>query len=358
MIDLRSADPSAEADRVDARRDGAGGGWRRRVRRGLDGPRAGGGGWPELFGHEAALFTPPGRWPMCWRSGPSCSPARRCSASPAPTSRGPSWGVRGVLRHHHAHLDPLAAARSTCSCWCHDSSPSTGAVLVPTAVISVENTHNFAVGSGAAADRPRYCASSPRPQGCRGARGRRPDLERPRRHRHPAGGVRRSRTCWPSACRVGLGALVGSLMVGLADAVAMPRAQMGGRARSRRRRAARARPPRGRWPSTTTMLGCSPPPAVATRRRSTNIASWSSGPTRRRTSCGRGTRASLVSRSVPGPIRLVTHLDVSRADAERCGRDPCGTLNVLPGRCRSGRSLVRLTGREGPRRDPDPRRTS
>ncbi len=44
----------------------------------------------ELFGHEAALFTPTGSMANVLAVRSLVAPARRCSASHAPTSPGPS----------------------------------------------------------------------------------------------------------------------------------------------------------------------------------------------------------------------------------------------------------------------------
>ena len=119
------------------------------------------------------------------------SPARRCSARRAPTSRAPpSRCPRRLHRPDHAHLDPPARPGRPA----HDPPdlrPDMGPFFVPTAAISVENTHNFA---GARRCRWRTCAtcasSPPRPgSACTWtAPG---SGTRIAEHRHPAGGVRR-----------------------------------------------------------------------------------------------------------------------------------------------------------------------
>ena len=207
--------------------------------------------------------------------------ARRCSASRAPTSRGPSWAPTRRTPASPCAPGSTRAARSTCRSIQLAVRPRHGAVLradrrhrrsrTPTtspagAVLPIEDLRDlreFATGAGAAH-----------------AHGRRPDLERPRRHRRAARGVRRDRR------RAGRLPVQGPRRAGrLADGrhapTPSPRPGSGasGWAAACARSASWPRPGCTRstttssgWPTTTRTPGCWPRPAASTRRRvDTNI---------------------------------------------------------------------------------------
>ena len=214
--------------------DGARRGRRRRLRRGPDRPRAGGAGRRAVRPRGGAVHADRVDGQRAGRAHPGRARARRCCASPRAHIARAELGAHGALTGaDHADLDAPARRRSTWPTIAAMYAPDMGPFFVPTAAVSVENTHNFAGGSGAAARRTcsalRACADA---VGVRGPPRRRPDLERPRRHRR-----RRSPTYGAVAdvlavcLSKGLGAPIGSLMVGSADAIAEARVwrkRMGG----------------------------------------------------------------------------------------------------------------------------------
>ena len=279
-----------------------------------------------LLGHEAALFTPTGSMANVLAVGSLVAPGQEVlcesSAHIARAELGAHAAVGGLTMrtwtHPRGQVD-LAAITAMFA-------PDMGPFFVPTAAISVENTHNFAGGSGAARWRTcATCASSPTGPACAvhldGAR----HLERARRDRDAAGRVRRGRGRRGGlpvqgarrAGRVADGRLRGRDRAGPRAAQAARRRDAPGR-HPGGGRAPRARPRTSSGsPTTTRTPGCSPRPAGWTRRRSTPTSS----------SCTRADAAAYVAAARveagvriaavgPTAVRLVTHLDVSRADAE------------------------------------------
>ena len=219
------------------------------------------------------------------------------------------------------------AARSTCRRSRRCTPPTWARSSCRTAAVSVENTHNFAGGAVLPLEDLRALRAWADDRRRRRPPRRRADLERPRRHR---------RRRWRSTARVadvlavclskGLGAPVGSLMVGSRgrDRRGAGAAQADGRRDAAGRhpgrgRAARPRPPRraaGRRPRPRAAAGRGL--RRSTRRPSTPTSSWSSGRDAAAFVGGRAPRRACWSpRSARRAVRLVTHLDVSRADAER-----------------------------------------
>ena len=157
--------------------------------------------------------------------------------------------------------------------------------------------------------------------GCPGPLGRCPDLERARRHGHATARVRRGRRRDGRVPLEGARAPVGSLVVG--DATPSPRRESGasGWAAACVRPASSRRPACMPWtttssasPTTTPTRGCWPGRAACTGRRGHQHRGLRARGRRR-------VRPAPESRSAvatvgPTTVRLVTHLDVDRADAE------------------------------------------
>ena len=138
-----------------------------------------------LFGHEAALFTPTGSMANVLAVRSLVAPGQEVLCESRAHIARAELGAHGAytgltMRTWIRPARPGRPARHPRRC----SPPTWGRSSSPTAAISVENTHNFA-GGAVLPDRgpARRCASSadrrrrPRPHG------RRPDLERARRHR-------------------------------------------------------------------------------------------------------------------------------------------------------------------------------
>ena len=185
-----------------------------------------------MFGHEAALFTPTGSMANVLAVASLVAPGQRGrSASPPPTSPAPAARrPRRHLGHHDAHLDPSARAGRP---RCHrvDVRPRHGSVFVRTAAVSVENTHNFAGGTVLPLEDLRALRAWADTTGARihldGAR---------LWNAHVATGTPladygRIADVLAVCLSKGLGAPIGSLMVGSADAIAearVRRKRMGG----------------------------------------------------------------------------------------------------------------------------------
>ena len=180
-------------DRGDARRDGAGRGRRRRLRRGPDGARARGAGRRAVRPRGRAVHARPGRWPTCSRSARWSRPGRRCSASRRRTSPGPSSARTARSAGSRCAPGRTRGAAPTCPRSGRCSRPTWARSSCRTAAISVENTHNFAGGAVLPLERAAGAARLGERRRCRRAPRRRPDLERARRHRRPARRVRRHR---------------------------------------------------------------------------------------------------------------------------------------------------------------------
>ena len=279
VIDLRTdtlTRPTEAMRAAMARRRGR----RRRLRRGPDRPRARGAGRRAVRPrggavHADRLDGQRARGRLAGRARPGGAVRGARAHRPRRARR-----ARRVRRAHDAHLDRTRAGRSTWRRSGRCSPPTWARSSCRTAAISVENTHNFAGGAVLPLDDLRDL----RECGHRGRRRRpprrRPDLERPRRDRRPARGVRRGR-------RRAVGLPVqgarrpGRLADGRRRATRSPRPGCGasGWAAGCARSASSPRP--GCTPSTTTSSGsptttptpgCSPRPAASTRRRvDTNI---------------------------------------------------------------------------------------
>ena len=239
-----------------------------------------------LFGHEAALFTPTGSMANVLAVGSLVAPGQEVlcesSAHIARAELGAHGAIGGVTMrtwtHPRGQVD-LAAIRAMFA-------PDMGPFFVRTAAISVENTHNFAGGAVLPLEDLQALRAWASVGRRRRAPRRRPDLERARRHRRPARGVRRHRVDVLSVC--------------LSKGLGRPRRLADGRARATRstRRGCGASgwaagcarsaswPPPGctpstttssGWPTTTPTPGCWPRPAASTPRPSTPTSSWSSG---------------------------------------------------------------------------------
>ncbi len=164
MIDLRS-DTADQADPGDARGDGPRRGRRRRLRRGPDGRRRCRSGSPAMFGKEAALFTPTGSMANVLAVAALVGPGQEVLCESRAHIVRAELGAHGALTG--THQPDLVASRTGRSTWrrSRGCTPRTWArsSCAPTAV-SVENTHNFAGGIGAADRRPAGAARLGRPR--------------------------------------------------------------------------------------------------------------------------------------------------------------------------------------------------
>ncbi len=146
-----------------------------------------------LFGHEAALFMPTGSMANVLAVRSLVAPGQEVLCE----SR--AHIARAELGAHGAY------SGVTMRTWIHERgqvdlpvieslfAPDMGPFFVPTAAISVENTHNFAGGAVLPLADLRALRAFADGVGRAGPHGRRPGLERARRHRRAAGGVRRGR---------------------------------------------------------------------------------------------------------------------------------------------------------------------
>ena len=278
VIDLRSDTLTRPGEPM--RLDGAGRGGRRRVRRGPHGP------WLEervagLFGHEAALFMPTGSMANVLAVRSLVAPGQEVLCESG-AHRARRAGAHGAYSGVTMRTDPRAGPASPVI----ESlfAPDMGPFFVPTAAISVENTHNFAGGAVLPIDdRGRGAVRRRRLRA--GAHGRRAGLERLRRHRRAAG-VRRGRPRDGGLPVQGLGAPVGCWWAPPTRLVPRPGvAQADGRRDAsggdpRRRRSSRASTTTSSGsPRTTPTPACSPRPAAWTPRASTPTSSWCRAPT-------------------------------------------------------------------------------
>ena len=102
--------------------------------------------------------------------------------------------------------------------------PDGGTYQVNTRLVVVENTHNFGGGTVQPLDQIEALRAGTRAAGRRDAPRRRPPLERPRRHRRPAARPTAALFDTVSVClSKGLGAPVGSVLVGSRDLMAQAR---------------------------------------------------------------------------------------------------------------------------------------
>jgi threonine aldolase len=277
-----------------------------------------------LFGHEAALFTPTGSMANVLAVGSLVAPGQEvlCEASAhiARAELGAHGAIGGITMrtwtHPRGHAD-LAAIRSMFA-------PDMGPFFVRTAAVSVENTHNFAggavlpladlqelrawatgVGAGVHLDGARIWNA------------------------HVATGVPLAEygaiASVLSVClSKGLGAPVGSLLVGSRDTVdeaRVRRKRMGGGMRQVGILAAAGlhaldhhveRLAEDHTHARLLAEACGVDPATV----DTNIVvvERSDAATFVAAAAEQGVRVATVG---PTAVRMVTHLDVSRADAER-----------------------------------------
>lgn len=277
-----------------------------------------------MFGHEAALFTPTGSMANVLAVASVVSPGEEvlCEASAhiARAELGAHGAISGITMrtwtHPRGHLD-LAAVESM-------HAPDMGPFFVRTAAVSVENTHNFAGGSVLPLDDLRALRTWADRSGTRvhldGAR---------LWNAHVATGtplVEYGRVADVLAVCLskGLGAPVGSLLVGSADAIAearVRRKRLGGGMRQVGVLAAagayalehhveRLADDHAHARLLGEALGLDPD-AVETNIVVVERPDAASFVER---AAADGVRIAAVG---PRAVRLVTHLDVTPADAER-----------------------------------------
>jgi threonine aldolase len=278
----------------------------------------------ELFGHEAALFTPTGSMAnvLAVRSLVSAGQEVLCEASAhiARAELGAHGAFTGLTMrtwiHPRGQVD-LASIETIFA-------PDMGPFFVPTAAISVENTHNFAGGAVLPLQDLRDLREYAVGVGARihmdGAR---------IWNAHVATGVSLreygANADVLSVClSKGLGAPVGSLMVGSTDAIAEARVwrkRMGGGMRQVGILAAGGlhaldhhidRLAEDHAHARLLAEACGVDPATV----DTNIVVVPRSDAAAFVAAARA-EGVLVSAVGPAAVRLVTHLDVSRKDAER-----------------------------------------
>ena len=145
-----------------------------------------------LFGKEAALFTPTGSMANVLALASLVGPGQEVLCEARAHILRAELGAHGAFTgltsrtwsHPRGQVDLPAIEEMY--------APDMGPFFVRTTAVSVENTHNFAGGAVLPLDGPAGAPGLGRRRRLRAAHGRRPDLERARRHRHPARGVRRA----------------------------------------------------------------------------------------------------------------------------------------------------------------------
>ena len=100
-----------------------------------------------MFGHEAALFTPTGSMANVLAVASVVRRARRCCASPRPTSPGPSSAPTAPSPVSPCAPGPTPRGQVDLPAIEAMYAPDMGPFFVRTAAVSVENTHNFAGGA-------------------------------------------------------------------------------------------------------------------------------------------------------------------------------------------------------------------
>jgi threonine aldolase len=277
-----------------------------------------------MFGHEAALFTPTGSMANVLAVASVVSPGEEVlcesSAHIARAELGAHGAISGITMrtwtHPRGHVD-LAAVESLFA-------PDMGPFFVRTAAISVENTHNFAGGAVSPLDDLRALRAWADTTGARihldGAR---------IWNAHVATGTPladygRIADVLAVCLSKGLGAPIGSLMVGSADAMAearVRRKRMGGGMRQVGVLAAagayalehhveRLADDHVHARLLGEALGLDPD-AVDTN---IVVVDRPDAPAFVAAAADEGVRIAAVG---PRAVRLVTHLDVTRADADR-----------------------------------------
>ena len=278
-----------------------------------------------LFGHEAALFMPTGSMGNVLAVRSLVAPGQEvlCEAS--------AHIVRAELGAHGAY------SGITTRTWVHPRgqvdlatirrmfAPDMGPFFVPTVAISIENTHNFAGGAVlpladlrdlreyATGVGARIHLDGARVWNAHVATGTplsrvRRDRGRGRRSACRRGSAPRSARCWSAAAtrspRRGCGA--SGWAAGCARSASSPRPAC-----------TPSTTTSSGSPTTTRTPGCWPRPVASTRRPWTPT-SWSwSARTLPASSRPLATRACRSRPSGRPTVRMVTHLDVSRDDAEK-----------------------------------------
>ena len=277
-----------------------------------------------LFGHEAGLFTPTGSMANVLAVGSLVRPGQEVlcesSAHIARAELGAHGAIGGVTMRTWTHPRGGADLAAISSLF----APDLGPFFVPTAAVSVENTHNFAGGAVLPIDQLQDLRSWATGVGVGihldGAR---------IWNAHVATGVPfveygAVATVLSVCLSKGLGAPVGSLLIGSRDAVdeaRVRRKRMGGGMRQAGILAAAGlhaldhhvdRLAQDHDHARLIAEACGLDPAgvdtnivVVERSDATSFVA---------AAADRGVRVATVG---PTTVRMVTHLDVSRADAER-----------------------------------------
>jgi threonine aldolase len=277
-----------------------------------------------LFGHEAALFTPTGSMANVLAVGSLVAPGQEvlCEASAhiARAELGAHGAIGGITMRTWTHprgAPDLAAIRAMFA-------PDMGPFFVRTAAVSVENTHNFAGGAvvplAELQELRDYAAGVGAGVHLDGARIWNAHVATGT----PFGEYGATADVMAVCLSKGLGAPVGSLMVGSRDAVTearVRRKRMGGGMRQAGILAAAGlhaldhhveRLAEDHANATLLAEACGVDPATV----DTNIVvvERSDAAAFVESAADRGVRIATVG---PTTVRMVTHLDVSRADAER-----------------------------------------
>ena len=222
----------------------------------------------DLLGHEAGLFTPSGSMANQLGLRLHVAPGRGAGLRLAwRTSLRAELGAAAVFSGITVAV--LGGRRAGCSTAAEPLAlmiTGAGAYQVDTALVVVENTHNFGGGTVQPLDAdPRSCARRPASVGVAHAPGRRPAVERPRGSRASRCATTAREFDTVSVClSKGLGAPVGSVLVGSARR-RWPRRGSGASATAAGCARSASSPPPGctRW--TTTSSGCADDHARARR---------------------------------------------------------------------------------------------
>ncbi len=177
-----------------------------------------------LLGHEAGLFCATGSMANLLGIRTLVEPGQEVLCDVQAHIARAEMGAHGALHGVTMRTFPSVRGRSDVDEVSKIISPDAGPYLVSTAAVAVENTHNFGGGTVQPFDQLEAVAGLCRDHRGRLPPGRRAALERPRGHRYPA---RRSTASLFDTVTVsfskGLGAPVGSVLVGSADRMARAR---------------------------------------------------------------------------------------------------------------------------------------
>ena len=176
-----------------------------------------------MLGHEAGLFTVTGSLANMLGVRTWVGQGRSCCARRERTSCGRSWvGTRPGTASPRGP-GPIRGAMSISTRCGRCLPPTPGRISYRRPRLPVENTHNFAGGTVQPLADLRALRSAGRRNHCPAAPGRSETVERPRRIRRRPGGYGELFDTVSVCLSKGLGAPIGSVLLGPADAIAQAR---------------------------------------------------------------------------------------------------------------------------------------